>query len=373
MSSNNILQAATAYLLSNDWKQTNKIEGKFKVFKRDLDDAIIVLPDEIALQSDGGQSMLHKALEFISKEYFSDVSEALYFLNNPDHDLFNMRLVGDNIEHGKIDIDSGGSFLFSYTSFIKKSILSFIKDKKEAKNYIKNISLLTPKPGSFIYQIQLPILNDIQKNLNEKDHSIGREINESIILKIHFLWLYKTTRRLFINHDDSIQKLLIEHGITIAILDSWIEMLSIDLSKFEFSFHMSILENTNLKIAFSSKRFDFQKSDISHFKELKVILEKSNEINLTFATAIVEGNIWHTDEDKGKVKLQVYVDEVKYRVEHEVERDDYEKLKNLKARSKIFIDGTLSLHKKGRIKAELKEVRRIHINNSEGQMDLFIE
>lgn len=334
MSENNtLLSSLKSYLTFIGAKEKTIIPNRCSIWYDSKNDLEIILPSEELVKHAQSEHMLIEAATSISKNCNLSVNDFIDKILNQDSDLLQVRTSGHRIEHGRIKFTEGLSALTGLYGIIKKTATDNIKckGKKSALDrYLSGVNMLSPKAGSFIYRVELQLVNTDNEELKslKLTNSLGRYINYKLATSLNRISnKIKTTT---FEHPSR----LLGAGINESFCNNFLHLFSNSADSLEFDFEWSFKEvnpdDTPSKIVFTQEDRD----KISAFK---ILLGNSKAQRVNDLPAYIEKYSWPIDDEKGRIYLRLNIDNRDHVCFIEADSILYERLKAEHAKKLIFI------------------------------------
>jgi hypothetical protein len=370
MSNNQTLLAALKnYLRINRGKEKATNPERFSVWYDQAHELEIVLPAEALANHEQSNTLLSEAIIKISNAYGLCPANFKTKLLNGDSDFLQVRSSGERINHGRINFSEGLNALTGLYGIIKSSASNNIKVKGKRKainQYLSGVNMLAPKAGSFIYTVELQLLDleevDSQNKAFEQETSFGRYVNANLAIA-----LARVAEKIKSKDYESPAKLL-SVGIDSTFCNNFLNLFSSSSDKLEFNFDWSFKEELFQNVP---NMVIFNYSDRERIERFKKLLSKSSTKQYVDLPAYIEKYSWPIEDEKGRVYLRLVIDGKDHTCFIETDSSLYETLKAEHAKKQISITCELLITSGNRTSIDVLKLHSIRINeNQEIKVDV---
>ncbi|MBE0403965.1 hypothetical protein [Halomonas citrativorans] len=330
-----ILSSLKGYLASCGAEEKTTIPDRFSVWYDRAHSLEVILPAEELVNHSQSDEMLTEAIFNLSKAYGFSFDIFRKKLLHDDSDILQVRSSGKNVNHGSINFSEGLSALNGLYEIIKASANAAInvKGKKKAvHHYLSGVNMLAPKAGSFIYTVELQLLDTEEgnnaSNAFKQEVSLSRYVNSNLAIV-----LARISEKINLNEHKSPAKLL-SFGVNSSFCNNFLNLFSKSADQLEFvfdwSFREEVYENVPSKVIFNA-------NDREKIEQYKNLLKKSHVKKYKDLPAYIEKYSWPIEDECGRVYLRLLINDRSYSCYIEVDSKLYETLKAEHAKKQIAV------------------------------------
>lgn len=365
MNNNNqaILTSLKNYFRINGIQEKTVVPERFSVWYDQTHELEIVLPAEVLVTHEQSNTLLSEAILNISNAHGFCSENFRNKLLNGESDFLQVRSSGERINHGRIKFSEGLNALTGLYGIIKSSASNNIKVKgkrKAIKHYLSGVNMLAPKAGSFIYTVELQLLDideeDSQNNVFEHETSLSRYVNANLAIA-----LSRVSEKIKSNDYESPAKLH-SIGIDSSFCHNFLDLFSNSSDKLEFNFDWSfkeeVFDNVPNKVVFNY-------SDREKIERFKGILSKSKAKEYVDLPAYIEKYSWPIEDEKGRVYLRLDIDGKEHTCFIETDSRLYETLKAEHEKKQISITCQLLITSGRRTSIDVLKLHSLRINENQ--------
>jgi hypothetical protein len=369
MSENEILLSSLkGFFASVGIEEKADVPNRFSIWYDRKHELEIMLPAKELINHPQSDELLSDTISKIAKSHGYCSHNFKSKLLNSDSDLLQVRTSGERINHGRINFNDGLNALTGLYGIIKSSASKNIKakGKREAvKKYLSAVNMLAPKAGSFIYTVELELINIDDNNdsdILKQSMSLSRYVNSNLALTL------ERVAKKIRSHDLESPAKLLNIGIDSSFCNNFLDLFSKNSDKLEFdfdwSFKESIPDNVPSKVAFNYQ----DRMKIEHYQK---ILHNSKAHKYVDLPAYIEKYSWPIEDENGRVYLRLEIDGKDYTCFIETDSVLYETLKAEHAKKQISITCELLITSGRKKSIDIIKVYSLKLNeNLEIEMDM---
>ncbi|WP_163920425.1 hypothetical protein [Photobacterium sp. Alg240-V54] len=310
------------------------IPNRFSVWYDKKFDLELMLPDEKLVDHEQSESLLTEVIEKLAVARDFDVERFRFRLLNCSSDFLRVRSSGERIPHGRINFSEGLEALNGLYGIIKSSADRNIRSKGKRKaisNYLAGVNMLAPQAGSFIYNVELKLQDETEREESsslESDFSLSRYVNANLAIA-----LSRVSKKIKLDDTNSPSKLL-SVGIDNKFCTDFLGLFSCNSDKIEFNFDWSFKEELPDNVP---NKVEFDYSDRKKIEKFKKLLSSIRTEKYVDLPAYIEKYSWPIEDEKGRVYLRLSIDGKDFTCYIETDSELYETLKAEHAKKQVSI------------------------------------